>query len=129
MLPAILVGLGGGTGAIARYLVGLASLKLLGDRFPFATLFVNVLGCLLIGALISAWTGGTGEARSPHEHVRLLLVTGLLGGFTTFSAFGLETFTLYKQHHLALAALNIMLNIVLGIAAVALGIKLGRTVA
>ncbi len=129
MLSAIFVGLGGGTGAIARYLVGLASLKLLGDRFPFATLIVNVLGCLLIGALISAWTGGTGEARSPHDHTRLLIVTGLLGGFTTFSAFGLETFALVEKHHHALAALNIALNVLLGIAAVALGIKLGRTVA
>jgi CrcB protein len=106
----LLVALGGAAGSVLRHLVSLLAAAQLGTGFPWGTLVVNVLGSGLIG--VAAGVGVQGEAR-------LLLVTGLLGGFTTFSAFSLETATLYERSPL-LATLYVGLSLALGLSAFAL---------
>ena len=121
MHPILLVGLGGFLGAVARYTLGGLVLHLTAqERFPYSTFAVNVLGCLVVGIL-------AGLAERHHAFgpdTRLFLFTGLLGGFTTFSAFGLETVHLLRRSELATAALYAGGSVVLGIAAVWLGLKL-----
>jgi fluoride exporter len=93
--------------------------------FPYGTLSVNALGCLVIGFLAGAsesWLLLSAE-------MRLLLFTGVLGGFTTFSAFGLETFALAREAHYGAAAANVALQLVLGLLAVWLGHAAGSNVA
>lgn len=84
--------------------------------FPYATLLVNAVGCLLIGAALP----GPGKTPLLSEPARLFLVVGFLGGFTTFSAFGHETVTLF-QHSPARAALNVLANVSIGLGAVVAG--------
>lgn len=117
----LLVGLGGFLGAVARYKLGGLVLHMTAQgRFPFSTFVVNVLGCLVVGVL--AGLAERHDAFGPDA--RLFLFTGLLGGFTTFSAFGLEAVQLIRRGELATAALYAGASVVLGIAAVWLGLKL-----
>ena len=121
MHPVLLVGLGGFLGAVARYTLGGLVLHLtVQERFPFSTFAVNVLGCLAVGVL--AGLAERHQAFGPDA--RLFLFTGLLGGFTTFSAFGLEAVYLLRRGEVATAALYAGGSVVLGIAAVWLGLKL-----
>ena len=113
MLAFLLVGVGGAFGSMARYGIGLA---LPSSGFPYATLAVNVIGCFCIGLAMPA--AARVEALSPE--LRLLVVVGFLGGFTTFSAFGNETMALLRSGG-GLALLNVAANVGLGLAAVALG--------
>lgn len=116
----LLVGCGGFVGTVIRYwLGGLVTQATSASRFPLGTLAVNVTGCLAIGLL--AGVAETRHVFSPG--VRLLLFTGLLGGFTTFSAFGLETVFLAREGAWRDAALNIALQIILGLGAVWLGYR------
>ncbi len=112
------VALGGALGSVARYGVGLAAMRWFGVGFPWGTLAVNVIGGLAMGLLAA-------RAGSEHESVRLLLGVGLLGGFTTFSAFSLETVRL-MEHQPGLAALYVGASLVLSIGACWLGLMLGR---
>jgi CrcB protein len=114
----LLVGLGGFAGSILRHaLSGLAQDAARGSLFPWGTLAVNLLGCFAIGALAQL-----AEARGAFgAEARLLLLTGLLGGFTTFSAFGNETWSLLRDAERGLAAANVLANVVLGLACVHLG--------
>lgn len=107
----LLVGLGGGLGAVLRYLLGLL-LYPVGLVFPVATLVVNVLGCFLIGFLNS---GPLSDSQ------RVFAMTGVLGGFTTFSAFGLETRLLVAAGRPGLAFLNVGLQLSLGLLACFIG--------
>lgn len=113
----LLIGAAGAFGAMARYGVGLVVHRLLGHHFAFGTLAVNVLGCLLLGALI-AFEAATNWITPP---LRLLGAVGFLGAFTTFSAFGFETFRYLQSGATHLAALNVAANLVLGLGAVWLG--------
>ena len=121
MHPILLVGLGGFLGAVARYKLGGLVLHLtVQERFPFSTFAVNVLGCLVVGVL-----AGLAERHAAFgPDARLFLFTGLLGGFTTFSAFGLEAVYLLRRGEVATAALYAGGSVVLGIAAVWVGLKL-----
>jgi fluoride exporter len=109
------VGIGGFVGSVLRYLV--AGWVQTGSRsvgFPFGTLAVNVLGCLAIGGL-----SYLADARGVlNAETRLLLMVGLLGGFTTFSTFGNETFNLFRDGETMIALANVAANIVLCLAAV-----------
>ncbi len=107
----LVVFLGGGVGAALRHGVNLAAARLLGTSFPFGTLTVNVAGSLLMG-LMAAWFAFEG---SPSQHWRLFLTTGMLGGFTTFSTFSLDTALLYERGELGLAALYIVASVAAGI--------------
>jgi len=118
----LLVGLGGAFGSIARYLVsGWVQTAAKNATFPFGTLTVNLIGCLVIGVLAQL-----AESRgifTPES--RALVFVGLLGGFTTFSSFGNETLNLARGGELWNALANIGLNVVIGL----LAVWLGRSVA
>lgn len=119
----ILVALGGAAGSIARYkLSGWVLHHTVSWRFPVGTFLVNTLGCLIVGVL--AGLAARRDLLTPDA--RLLLFTGLLGGFTTFSAFGLETFYLLKRGELAVAAANVAFSVAAGLAAVWIGFEVVR---
>ena len=122
MKALLLVALGGAVGSVARYKLSTYVVQHTLDwRFPAGTFTVNVVGCLIAGLL--AGIAEQHDILSPNA--RLLLFTGLLGGFTTFSAFGLETMVLLKRGELMTAAANIILSVVVGLAALWLGTALG----
>jgi fluoride exporter len=124
MLKPILIFLGSGLGGVLRYALGNWVQNLSGGKFPLGTLAVNVLGCLVIG-LLSA----TLASRFPvREDYRLALVVGLLGGFTTFSSFGMETFALVDGGHYLHAAVNIALSVIVCLIAVWSGHRLAAYV-
>lgn len=116
----LLVAAGGGLGAVARFAVGQWAVAALPAGFPFATLIVNGVGGLLMGLLIGGPWGGD-------RALVLALGTGLLGGFTTFSAFALETVHLLERGALALAGLNILASMAIALGACALGLALARS--
>lgn len=106
-----LVGFGGAVGSIARWQMSSVILRNTLDwRFPLGTLIVNILGCLIIGLL----AGLAVKENYFTNEMRLLLFTGLMGGFTTFSSFGLETFYLLKRGEYLMASSNIVLSVTLG---------------
>lgn len=92
--------LGGGAGSVARYLTTIAAARLIAPEFPFGTLIVNLVGCFLIGVVHCL---AMSSARFSPE-ARLFLTTGVLGGFTTYSAFNYETLSLFEQGQTARAA-------------------------
>lgn len=116
----LFVGIGGFAGAIARYLLGGWILHhTLAAKFPWSTFAVNVFGCLVIGLL-----AGLAERLDWFTpSARLLLITGLLGGFTTFSAFGLETVYLLRRGEMFVAAAYAISSVLVCIAAVWLGLR------
>ena len=116
-----LIGAGGAIGALLRY--GLSGLthRWLGETFPWGTLTVNLVGCLFIGLL---WAISERSPMTPA--VRIFLLTGTLGAFTTFSTFGLETFNLLRDGEIALAVGNVLAHNVIGLAAVIAGFFLAR---
>lgn len=118
----LLVALGGAIGAVSRHLLGSWLLPISTQhRFPLGTLAVNVLGCFLIGLLAAIL-----QRHAPADQtLRPFLITGILGGFTTFSAFGLETFELIRRGDPATALLYVAASVVLGLLAVWGGWKVG----
>ena len=124
------IALGGALGATARYGTGLLCVKLLGDRFPYGTLVVNVLGCFVLGFLmhefwlIAEEIEGETKHSSPIWHAGISV--GLLGGLTTFSTFGYQTVRHFEQGEFSFALINIASNVLLGMIAVFLGLGLAR---
>ena len=114
------VAIGGAIGSALRFGVGLAAARHATGPLPLGILTVNVLGSLLMGVL-AIWTVERGLT-----HLNPLLLTGLLGGFTTFSAFSLESFDLIERGLLGTAALYVLLSVVLSLAGLALGVTLAR---
>jgi CrcB protein len=119
----LLVLLGGSIGALSRFGVSFLAAKVLGERFPWGTLIVNLVGCFLIG-LAYAW--GERGFGIMNPSVRLFFMTGYLGALTTFSTFGLETVTALQAGKYLVVAANILANNVIGIALVFLGMAVGR---
>ena len=117
-----LVLVGGGTGALARYVAASAIMTRFGGKFPLGTLTINVTGSFLIGFLMTMLT----ERFQLDPQWRLLLVVGFLGGYTTFSSFEWETFTAVRDGALWAGMLNIVSSVVLGYIAVWLGVMLAR---
>lgn len=119
----LLVALGGGLGAVARYLLGAVSQARLGGGWPFGTFGANVIGGLLMGLLVGwlALRGGPDQ-----ERLRLLLGVGLLGGFTTFSAFSLETALMLERREWAGALAYVTLSVALSVGALFAGLFLAR---
>ena len=120
----IAVFIGGGAGSVCRYAAGLLTKARFGHAFPIGTLIVNLLGCLAIGYL-GARFERIHIAQIPQE-ARDLCLIGVLGGFTTFSAFGYETIGLFRNGAWGAAVGNVVLNVVLGIGLAWLGFWLGR---
>ncbi len=113
---------GAAAGGVARYMIGVAVSQRFGGRFPLGTLVVNVSGCFLIGILMTLFT----ERLDLHPNWRLLLVTGVLGGYTTFSSFGWETYQSVRVGTPLIGLANILLSVIFGYLAVWCGALLAR---
>jgi CrcB protein len=127
ILSSLAVGIGGFVGAILRFLISTAMVVNLGPAWTLlGTLTVNIVGSLLIGLLSSL--GGVFENNSLNN-LRLFLTTGILGGFTTFSTFSMETVSLIRRGEMALAGGNILANLLGALIATLVGIYLGKQLA
>jgi CrcB protein len=118
----VLVMMGGGLGSLSRYGITLLSVKLFGFRFPWGTLIVNLTGCFLIG--LSFALAERSSLMNPT--VRLFFVTGFLGGLTTFSTYGYESFNAIYMGNQWIAIGNVVFNNVAGLSLVYLGFRLGN---
>ena len=118
----LIVFIGGGLGAALRHGVNLAMARWLGTHFPYATLTENVTGSLVMG-LLAGYFAFAGEVP---QHWRLFLTTGFLGGYTTFSAFSLDTALLYERGELGLAALYVLLSVALSVGGLFAGLAIVR---
>ncbi|WP_454849560.1 fluoride efflux transporter CrcB [Rhizobium binxianense] len=125
MIQALLVAAGGAIGSVLRYYVGQWSLRLMGPSFPWGTLTVNVVGCFVIGVFSELLM----RRFNASVDLRLLLVTGFLGGFTTFSAFSLDAITLFERGETLAGSIYIAASIGLSMAAVAAGLAVMRSLA
>lgn len=119
-MPYIIVFLGAGLGGALRHGVNVAAARLFGYGFPLGTLIVNVAGSFLMGVLAGYFAFRPGLS----QHMRLFLTTGILGGFTTFSAFSLDAALLIERHSYALAAGYVVGSVGVSIAALFLGLAL-----
>lgn len=116
----LFVGFGGMLGSIARYMGSSYFLHAFPNaKFPWGTFFVNIVGCVLIGIV----AGLTERLTYYNSEIRLAVITGLIGGFTTFSAFGLETFQLLKDGAIITAFIYAFCSIALGVVCVYLGLR------
>jgi CrcB protein len=122
MMNLSLVALGGALGSAMRYLVGLAAARLMGPAFPWGTLAVNIAGSLAMGILFAMLV----RRAAPPSGFQLFLMTGMLGGFTTFSAFSLETALLWERGETLSAMLYVLASVSVSIAALAAGLALAR---
>jgi fluoride exporter len=118
----LIVFLGAGLGGVLRYGVNVAALRLLGSTFPYGTLTVNIVGSLIMGMLV----GYFALKVDLDQTWRLFLTTGMMGGFTTFSAFSLETALLYERGTLGLTALYVVASVGLSIVALFVGLFIMR---
>lgn len=119
----LLVFLGGGLGAMLRHGVNLGAARWLGTNFPWGTFCVNVTGSLIMG-LIAGWFALKADAS---QGARLFLTTGILGGYTTFSAFSLDTALLYERGELGLAVAYVAGSVALSIAGLFAGLWIVRS--
>lgn len=122
MTRILLIAAGGATGALLRYWLSIATHLLLGRDFPYGTLFVNVFGSLTMGLLYVFLF----ERMDVSPEVRAALVIGLLGAFTTFSTFSIETMNLIETGEQLKAGINIVLSVTLSLLGCWLGLVLGR---
>jgi CrcB protein len=121
-LTYLLVFLGGGIGASARHGINVAFARWFGTSFPFHTLFENVSGSLLMGLLAGYFMlrGYTSQ------HLRLFLTTGILGGYTTFSAFSLDAILLWERQQYGMAALYVFISVIASLAGLMIGLAVIR---
>ncbi|MGI9382885.1 MAG: fluoride efflux transporter CrcB [Methyloligellaceae bacterium] len=120
----LLVAAGGAFGAVGRYLVGVGAVRVLGFGFPWGTLIVNVLGSLLMGILIEFIS----LRLSASNEVRTFLATGVLGSFTTFSAFSLDFAVLFERKEHMAAVFYLSASVIFSILALFVGLSLARSV-
>lgn len=116
------VALGGAIGASARYLVNVSVMRFVGPGFPYGTIIANVVGSFLMGVMVVVLARRGGLVYAP------FLMTGVLGGFTTFSAFSLDTFTLFERGEGAVAGLYVVASVVMSLAAIVAGVAVTRVV-
>jgi CrcB protein len=116
------VAVGGAFGAVLRYLINISPLADLFEKFPFPTFFINITGSFLIGFLLVLFT----DKFPANENLRLAVIVGLLGAFTTFSTFELEIFELAREKYFLHAFLYLFLSVVVGFVGVLAGVWLAR---
>jgi fluoride exporter len=122
LLNILLVAAGGAIGSVARYLLSAYVLRVSGSLFPFGTFAVNLLGCIAFGLI-----AGAADQRVPLGSAsRAFLLVGILGGFTTFSSYAFESFWLLRDGQAVAALLNVVGQVVLGLAGVAIGFAIAR---
>ncbi len=124
MNPYLNVFIGSGLGGMLRYTANVWVPRVLGTAFPYHTLFVNIVGSLIMGLL----AGYFALKSDPGQDWRLFLTTGIIGGFTTFSAFSLDTVVLYERGEVALAACYVLASIGVSLAALFAGLAIMRSV-
>lgn len=125
MRDTILVTLGGGAGALLRMRLGGLVERFYGfGAFPFGTLCVNLLGCLLMGVLAAVLE----KTHAFGAELRVLLITGLLGGFTTFSAFGFETIYAFRRGATLVAVTNVLVSVLGGLLLVWVGLRVTEAI-
>jgi CrcB protein len=124
MTQALLVACGGAIGSVIRYYVGQWALRIMGPGFPWGTLTVNVVGCFVIGVFAEMIARRFGAS----PDLRLLLITGFLGGFTTFSAFSLDAISLFERGAVASGAAYMVASVGLSMVAVFAGLAIARAV-
>jgi CrcB protein len=122
VLRLLLVGLAGLAGTLCRYWLSGAVARRYGETFPAGTLVVNAVGCFLIGFLFYMFQ----ERYVAGQAARTVVLVGFLGGFTTFSSYGLQTFTLLQDGEFAYAAANVVASNLLGLLLVWVGYTLGK---
>lgn len=122
-LAFVLIFIGGGIGSMLRHAVNQASAAMFGVSFPYGTLFVNIVGSLAMG-LVAGWFAFRGEGG---QLLRLFLATGILGGFTTFSAFSLDAALLWERGQTAGAALYVGGSLAAGVVGVFSGLAIMRS--
>lgn len=120
-----LVALGGAIGAALRHLAGMAAVRLLGTGFPWGTFLVNIVGSLAMGILIAVLARRSG---TPSE-IRLFLATGMLGGFTTFSAFSMDVALLWERGEVVATVSYVAGSVIISILALFAGLWLVRSIA
>ena len=125
-MPYLWIALGSAFGGVARFWLSGVFAQRFGDTFPWGTIFVNITGCFLIG-LIESLTG-LGGRWAVHPHARQFLMIGIMGGYTTFSSFSLQTLFLAQKGQLFYAAGNVVLSVVVCLVAVWLGYVIGTAV-
>jgi CrcB protein len=118
----LLIGVAGLAGTLCRYGLSGFVARRVGETFPTGTLLVNVIGCFVAGVLLYTLN----ERFLISELVRTTLMIGFLGGFTTFSSFGVQTFTLMREGEMFFAVMNVLLSNVIGIASVWVGYSLAK---
>lgn len=121
----VLVFLGGGLGASLRHAINTTCARAFGTHFPFGTFIINITGSIVMG-LIAGYLAFKGDAAQPW---RLFIMTGILGGYTTFSAFSLDAALLYERGEIGLAATYVIGSVVLAIAGLFAGLALVRSLA
>lgn len=126
ILTTLLVAVGGAIGSVARFWLTEFAAKLWGGEFPWGTIIANVTGSLLIGAIAALPVLGPRDLLGPLG--RQFLMIGIMGGYTTFSSFSLQTLTMLQHGHLGKAAMNVVGSVALCLIAVWLGYALGASV-
>ena len=121
----LLVFLGGGFGAMLRHGVNLGAARWFGINFPWGTLLVNVTGSLVMGLIAGFFALKSGQS----QEWRLFLTTGILGGYTTFSAFSLDTALLYERGEIGIAAVYVLGSVALSVAGLFIGLWIVRSLA
>jgi CrcB protein len=121
----VLVFIGGGLGSVLRHIVNVVCPKFLGTNFPYHTFIINITGSTIMG-LVAGYLAFKGDAA---QSWRLFLMTGILGGYTTFSAYSLDSAVLYERGEIGLAALYVLGSVVLSILGLFAGLTLIRQLA
>ena len=124
VLKILSVAIGGSVGAVARYLINISPLATVLAKFPLPTFIINIVGSFLIGFLMIVFA----DKYVVNENIRMAVIVGFLGAFTTFSTFAFDTGQMMREGHWAAAAANLLANNVLGIGAFLLGLAIAQRV-
>lgn len=124
LLKICYIAIGGALGSVARYLINISPLQHISEKFPFPTLFVNIVGSFLIGFLLILFT----DRFTVSDNLRFAVLVGFLGAFTTFSTFELEIWELINEHRYLIAFAYLFLSVAIGFVGIILGMSLAKRI-